>query len=209
MITSHRPQLHPHINPMPLIALGVVLIVVFGVITLMPAPSTNNIDQVREYKSPAFAGDAFPVYRQSERTHVYPVTGAYTHIGDCGFDRYDLPESGAAGYCYVEPPVGDLPLGGSHRQPAEDKNTQTQSLDQPDVSTPGSTDVIDDQPTGGNDTPPETPPGIPPETPPEIPPEAPPDNPPETPKHCNKGGGNGEEGCDPGNHPEKGQDDEP
>ena len=25
---------------------------------------------------------------------------------------------------------------------------------------------------------------------------------------CNKGGGNGSEGCDPGNHPEKGHDDE-
>lgn len=27
-------------------------------------------------------------------------------------------------------------------------------------------------------------------------------------KHCNKGEGNGGEGCDPGNHPEKGNDDE-
>jgi hypothetical protein len=29
-----------------------------------------------------------------------------------------------------------------------------------------------------------------------------------TKKHCNKGEGNGGEGCDPGNHPEKGNDDE-
>ena len=27
-------------------------------------------------------------------------------------------------------------------------------------------------------------------------------------KHCNKGDGNGGEGCDPGNHPEKGNNDE-
>ena len=34
-------------------------------------------------------------------------------------------------------------------------------------------------------------------------------HPTKTPKpHCNKGEGNGDEGCDPGNHPERGNDDE-
>ena len=29
--------------------------------------------------------------------------GTYVHIGDCGVDRYGLPESGAGGYCYLTP----------------------------------------------------------------------------------------------------------
>jgi len=48
----------------------------------------------------------------------------------------------------------------------------------------------------------------PPPTPP--PPTPPPPTPTDEPekKHCNKGGGNGGEGCDPGNNPDKGNDDE-
>jgi len=29
--------------------------------------------------------------------------GAWIHIGDCAVDRYDLPQSGSAGYCYTLP----------------------------------------------------------------------------------------------------------
>ena len=53
-------------------------------------------------------GNSVPVSAQSNstgRTVAQGTTGAYPHIGDCGFDRYDLPESGAAGYCYVAPMV--------------------------------------------------------------------------------------------------------
>jgi len=201
VITSHRPHQQSHINPMPLIALGVVIIVVFGVFAI--DPMINGISKIEpgvepalKFVHPAVPANAFPAYRQSERTLVeYQYAGAYSHIGDCGFDRYGLPESGAAGYCYVEPPLNptpDLP----HGKPAKEKNTQTQSSDQPAGSAPGSTDVNDDQPTSENNAPPE------------VPPEVPSQPPREAPKHCNKGGGNGAEGCDPGNHPEKGHDDE-
>jgi preprotein translocase subunit Sec61beta len=93
MITSHRPHHQPHINPVLLITLGMVIIVLFAVITSVEAPVTTlgseqgfTESQVR-VAVPALAGDAIPAYRQSEwGAAVVPMTGA------SGMAQYQLSE---------------------------------------------------------------------------------------------------------------------
>lgn len=111
-------------------------------------------------------------------TLTHDSTGR-AHWGDCGVDLYPRPESGAAGYCYVAPAL--------HKATAQDNDDEESTV----ISTPTTTDrpTVITTPT----------PNIP-DTP----------NTSDTPKKqkCNKGSGNGAEGCDPGNHPENGNNDE-
>jgi hypothetical protein len=92
------------------------------------------------------------------------IAGQAAIIGDCGFEKYPVTESGAAGYCYVQ-----------------------------------ENDTVSIQIKVNNETIEQTPAVIVPAVVAESQHKV---------KHCNKGGGNGGEGCDSGNHPDKGNDDE-
>ena len=53
----------------------------------------------------ASTGSKYTVAGTVNAVTRYTPAGEYSHIGDCGMDRYSLPESGAAGYCYIMPAV--------------------------------------------------------------------------------------------------------
>ena len=109
-------------------------------------------------------------------TNVPHAKGMYVHIGDCGFDRYPVPESGAAGYCYIDKAnkaTITITVTPSHHVTVQPVSAVIV------VSTAPTVDAVSTPEAQEN-----------------------------KPKHCNKGEGNGSEGCDPGNHPELGNDDE-
>jgi hypothetical protein len=92
------------------------------------------------------------------------IAGQAAIIGDCGFEKYPVTESGAVGYCYVQ----------ENDTVSIQVKVNDETIEQsPAVIVPSL--VVEHE---------------------------------RKVKHCNKGGGNGGEGCDPGNNPDKGNDDE-
>lgn len=91
-------------------------------------------------------------------------------------------------------------------QAAEEKRAESRT-ESPVTTVPP---VVDVRPQEPNQEFPYEPPVVIPQEPDTTePPVIVPDEPKQDkPKHCNKGEGNGGEGCDPGNHPENGNDDE-
>lgn len=104
-------------------------------------------------------------------------------IGDCGYEKYDVVESGAAGYCYISPSVERVPYG---KEPvfytvsnpvvlASETIVPSQPVITPEPATVSNNPIV-------------------------VTEEKPADKPAEETEarqHCDNGEGNGSEGCSP------------